>query len=142
MIMMMRRATVAAGVMLALAGCMSGVSGHTGLPTAFFGAWEGRGSQPDPPGEWTISATIMGGQPVGGLVGTIAYPSLGCTGTLTLLAASPSALELGERITTGPCEDGGIITLTALQDGRLRYAWRKESIPGATAEGMLSRARS
>ncbi len=138
----MRRWVMAAGMMLALAGCMRAVSGHTGLPTTFFGAWEGRGSQPDPPGEWTITARIMGGQPVGGLVGTIAYPSLGCTGTLTLIAASSTGLELGERITTGPCEDGGIITLTPLQDGRLRYAWRKESIPGATAEGMLARARS
>lgn len=138
----MRRAMVAAGLALAVAGCMPAVSGHTGLPTVFFGAWEGRGSETDPPGEWTIAATIMGGQPVGGLVGTIAYPSLSCTGTLTLLAASSTALELGEQITAGACEDGGIITLTPLQDGRLRYEWRKESIPGATAEGMLSRARS
>lgn len=139
--MAMRRAMFLAGAMLVLGGCMPAVAGHTGLPTAFFGEWEGRGSQADPPGEWTIAATIMGGQPVGGLVGTIAYPSLNCTGTLTLLAASSNALELGERITAGPCEDGGIITLTTLQDGRLRYQWRKESIPGATAEGMLARAR-
>ena len=138
----MRRWVVAAGMMLALAGCMPAVSGHTGLPTMYFGEWEGRGSDADQPGEWTIAARIMGGQPVGGLVGTIAYPSLSCTGTLTLIAASSTELELGERIATGPCEDGGIITLTPLQDGRLRYEWRKESIPGARAEGMLARARS
>jgi len=132
----------AAVVVVALGGCMPAMSGGTGLPTVFFGAWEGSGSQTDPPGEWTIAARIMGGQPVGGLVGTISYPSLNCTGTLTLVAASPTALELGERINTGPCEDGGIITLTPLQDGRLRYDWRKEGMPDATAQGMLTRARS
>lgn len=139
---MMRRVmmmTAAAG--LALAGCMPAMTSGAGLPTEFYGSWEGRGSQTDPPGEWTIAATIMGGQPVGGLVGTIAYPSLNCTGTLTLRAASTSALEVQERITTGPCEDGGIITLTVQEDGSLRYDWRKESIPGAAAEGRLTRAR-
>ncbi len=138
----MRRVMMAA-VAVTLGGCMPAVSGGgTGLPTVFFGAWEGSGSQTDPPGEWTIAARIMGGQPVGGLVGTISYPSLNCTGTLTLIAASSTGLELGEHIATGPCEDGGIITLTPLQDGRLRYDWHKEGIPGATAQGMLTRTRS
>ncbi|HYW14253.1 MAG TPA: hypothetical protein VE871_19965 [Longimicrobium sp.] len=139
---MMRRVMTAAAVVAALGGCMPAMGGGTGLPTVFYGAWEGSGSQMDPPGEWTIAARIMGGQPVGGLVGTISYPSLNCTGTLTLRAASPTALELGERIATGPCEDGGIITLTPLQDGRLRYEWHKEGVPGASAQGMLTRAPS
>lgn len=138
---MMRRVVTAAAAVLALAGCMPAMHGGTGLPTEFFGSWEGRGREANPPGEWTIAATIMGGQPVGGLVGTITYPSLRCTGTLTLRAAAPGALELGEHITAGPCEDGGIITLTPLRDGSLRYDWRKEGT-GATAEGMLTRVRS
>lgn len=50
-------------------------------------------------------------------------------------------MELGERITSGECVDGGVITLTAMEDGRLRYDWRKEGYP-ADAEGMLWRARS
>lgn len=136
----MVRGAMAAAV-LALAGCMPAMQGGAPLPTVFFGAWEGRGVETNPPSEWTIAATITGGQPVGGLVGTIAYPSLDCTGTLTLRAAAPNALEVGEHITAGPCEDGGIVTLTPQRDGSLRYDWRKDGI-GATAEGRLTRARS
>jgi hypothetical protein len=141
---MMRRVTTAAAavVVLVLGGCMPAFGGsRTALPTAFFGSWEGRGSQSDQPGDWSIAATLTGGQPVGGLVGTIAYPSLSCSGTLTLRAASASRLELEERITSGPCVDGGIITLTALDDGSLRYDWHKNG-ETMTAEGMLSRVRS
>lgn len=137
---MMRRVMVAAAAVLALGGCMPAMGGGTGLPTAFFGSWEGRGSQSDQPGDWSIAATIMGGQPVGGLVGTIEYPSLNCSGTLTLRVAAASALELEERITSGQCVDGGIVTLTPLDDGRLRYDWRKDG-DTMTAEGTLSRVR-
>jgi hypothetical protein len=136
---MMRRVMVAAAV-LALGGCMPAMSGGTGLPTAFFGSWEGRGAQSDQPGDWSIAATIMGGQPVGGLVGTIEYPSLDCSGTLTLRVAAAGALELQERITSGECVDGGIVTLTPLDDGRLRYDWRKDG-DTMTAEGTLSRVQ-
>lgn len=124
----------AAGMMLA--GCLPMVGGG-GLPLAFLGGWEGEGAQVNPPGEWTISADILGGQP-GTVVGTIAYPSLECRGELILRAVATGAMELGERITAGDCVDGGVITLTVLEDGRLRYVWRKEG-DALEAEGVLWR---
>jgi hypothetical protein len=124
----------------ALAGCMPGMIPGGGLPATFLGTWEGRGSQTDQEGDWTIRANLVGGQP-GAIIGTIAYPSLDCTGDLTLRLATPSSLEVVERITAGRCVDGGTITLTPAGDGRLRFDWRLEGYP-ATAEGMLQRARS
>ena len=136
----MRGVWMLAGAMLALVGCMPAVLGGGGaLPIAFLGSWEGRGSQSDAPGEWTITAEIAGGG-ADGAVGTIRYPSLECGGTLTLRVAAPGVLELDERITHGECVDGGIVTLTEQQDGRLRYEWRHEA-NSLTAEGMLQRAR-
>ena len=137
---MIRRLWIGFGAMLALAGCMPAVLGGGGaLPIAFLGSWEGRGSQSDAPGEWTIAVEIMGGG-MDGAAGRIEYPSLECGGTLTLRVAAPGALELDERITHGDCVDGGIVTLTEQQDGRLRYDWRQEG-SALTAEGMLQRAR-
>lgn len=137
---MMRRVTTMAAAALALAGCMPPMTIGGGLPIAFMGPWEGRGSQSDMPGEWTIAANIQGGQP-GTVVGTIAYPSLECRGDLTLRVAAQGAMELGEHITAGDCVDGGIITLRPLDGGRLRFDWRKDGYP-ATAEGTLWRPRS
>jgi hypothetical protein len=69
--------------------------------------------------------------------------ALDCTGTLTLRGASGGTLELGERITSGECVDGGIVTLTTLDDGRLRYDWHwHEDGKTLTAKGTLSRVRT
>jgi hypothetical protein len=132
---MMRAGTAIAAAGLVLAGCLPALVGGGGLPVDFLGGWEGRGVQNDAPGEWTISADLVGGEP-GGIVGTIAYPSLRCRGELRLRGASAVAMELDEHITAGPCVDGGIIILTAQEDGRLRYFWRKDA---SEAKGMLSR---
>lgn len=122
---------------LALAGCMAGREAPGGaLPTMFAGSWHGRGTQSDQPGEWTIAANIIGGMP-GGIVGTIAYPSLGCSGELRLRSADAARMELMERITSGRCVDGGIITLTPTSGG-LRFDWRLEG-SDVTATGTLSR---
>lgn len=136
----MRRMMTMAAAGLILAGCLPALAGGGGLPMAFLGGWEGRGSRSDQPGEWTISADITGGEP-GGVVGTIAYPSLGCRGELRLIASSGVVMELAERITQGECVDGGTITLAAQEDGGLRYLWRKEGHP-ADAEGTLRRRGS
>lgn len=140
MMRMTRRVMMPALAILALAGCMPALGGGSALPTAFLGSWEGRGTQSDQPGDWSIAANIMGG-PLGGIVGTIEYPSLGCGGSLRVRVVAPGTMELAERITSGDCVDGGIITLTTLDDGRLRYDWRKDG-ETLTAEGMLSRVRS
>lgn len=133
----MRRVMTMAAAGLALAGCLPALAGGGGLPVDFLGEWEGRGSQSDEPGEWTIAANIVGGEP-GGIVGTIAYPSLDCRGELRLRAATAVQMELAEHITAGQCVDGGLITLTAQEDGRLRYTWTKAGYP-AEAQGALWR---
>jgi hypothetical protein len=127
---------VAAGALLALAGCATGMGGAAGVPVQFIGTWNGTGSQSDRPGEWSIQAVIVGG-PVE-QVGTISYPSLECGGVLLLRSAGANWLEVEEDITYGPCEDEGTITLTPMSDGRLRYEWRKEATD-VTAEGTLTR---
>jgi hypothetical protein len=137
---MARRTMMMVAVAAVLGGCAPAMVAGGGLPTTFLGTWEGRGSQTDQPGEWTIRAHLVGGQP-GAIIGTIAYPSLDCTGDLTLRLATPTSLEVVERISEGECVDGGTITLTAAGDGRLRFDWRLEGYP-ATAEGMLQRVRS
>lgn len=136
----MRRALMMVAAAAALAGCMPRMVIEGGLPVTFLGTWEGRGTQTDQEGEWTIRADLVGGQP-GAIIGTIAYPSLDCTGDLTLRLATPTSLEVVERISEGQCVDGGTITLTSTGDGRLRFDWRLEGYP-ATAEGMLQRPRS
>jgi hypothetical protein len=135
----MRRAMMLLGAVLALAGCSAAMEAPGGtLPTAFVGSWEGRGTQSDAPDVWwTISANIIGGMP-GGIIGTIAYPSLECTGELRLRAVEPTRMELAEHITSGRCVDG-IITLTPTPAGGLRYDWRMEG-GDLTARGTLSRA--
>jgi hypothetical protein len=133
----MRYRMVAAGALLALAGCASGMGGGAaGVPVQFIGTWNGTGRQSDQPGEWSIQAVIVGG-PVE-QVGTISYPSLQCGGVLLLRSAGANWLEVEEDITYGACEDEGTITLTPMSDGRLRYQWRKEAAD-MTAEGVLTR---
>ena len=135
----MRHMIVAAGALLALAGCAAGMGGGAGtVAPRFIGTWNGEGTQTDPPGEWTIEAVIVGGPAQ--QVGTIRYPSLECGGVLVLRSVGANWLEVGEDITYGPCEDDGIITLTPMADGRMRYEWRKEGI-GMAAEGTLTRSR-
>ncbi|HEX8830986.1 MAG TPA: hypothetical protein VF705_07470, partial [Longimicrobium sp.] len=107
--------------------------------SAFIGSWAGRGTQSDEPGEWTISATIAGGE-VGAVVGSIAYPSLSCGGDLILRDATAERMEVREHITYGSCVDQGIITLRVRPGGVLAYGWRSEDSP-LTAQGQLERAR-
>ena len=136
----MRRVMLLAGSVLALGGCAVGMSSNRqeGVPAQFIGTWNGEGSQANPPGDWSIEAVLVGG-PVQ-QVGTISYPSLRCGGVLVMRSAGANWLEVGEDITYGECEDNGIITLTPMADGRLRYAWRKEGID-MTAQGTLTRVR-
>ena len=135
----MRRMVVAAGALLALAGCATGMGGGAGgVPMQFIGTWNGVGSQTDQPGEWTIEAIIVGGPAE--QVGTISYPSLQCGGVLLFRGVRDGALQVMEDITYGPCEDQGIITLTPTGEARLRYDWRQDG-NDATATGALTRVR-
>ncbi|HEU4880589.1 MAG TPA: hypothetical protein VFT45_00050 [Longimicrobium sp.] len=139
MTMMMRRMAAMAGAVLALAGCSVGMGGGAGgVPMQFIGTWNGVGTQTDQPGEWTIEAIIVGGPAE--QVGTISYPSLQCGGVLLFRGVRDGALQVLEDITYGACEDQGIITLTPVGEGRLRYDWRQEG-NDATASGALTRVR-
>ena len=54
------------------------------LPEKYLGKWSGVGTQSEPePHDWSISIDLTGSE-INSVVGTIAYPSLECSGELTL----------------------------------------------------------
>ena len=136
----MRRLLLVSAAVLGLSGCALGRGGGAaGVAPQFIGTWTGTGTQSYQPGvEWTIEATIAGG--AAEQVGTIHYPSVECGGVLLLRSAGANWLEVREDITYGDCVDQGILTLTPMADGQLRYEWRVED-GDLTARGTLTRAR-
>ena len=85
------------------------------------GEWSGEGFQVGPTGyqsHWTVEIELAGRG------GAIAYPSLGCTGALTLVRGSARSerAEYAERITSGACLDGGRVVVEA-RAGRLFWFW-------------------
>lgn len=112
------------------------------VPSEYIGSWKGDGTQEDPPGAWTIMMTLAAGDEAL-VVGTIAYPSLGCGGELTLIDVTSESIELLERITYGAdvCIDRGTVTLRLESADALNYAWQKEGT-ATTGSGSLVRISS
>jgi hypothetical protein len=137
--MNLSRTMVAACLLAGCAPAMRIDPGPPGVQRPFVGSWRGTGEQSDHPGEWSIAATIAGGE-VGSVVGTIAYPSLSCGGDLVLSRAARDAMELREHITYGNCVDQGIVTLGVRPGGWLAFGWRTED-GTLTARGQLVAAR-
>lgn len=91
------------------------------------GDWHGTGLQVDPSGiqsTWTIDMSINAQR------STINYTSLGCTGVLHRVSATPTHIVFREQITEGDCIDDGRITAT-LENGRIFWFWTK---PGVDAD--------
>jgi hypothetical protein len=108
------------------------------LPDDYIGVWKGTGSQDDPPAEWSILIALTRGD-IGETVGTIAYPSIGCGGELTLKQVNPDTIVVIEHMTYGNlCTPRGRVTLERVGDSALEYAWDSENYD-ITATGMLSR---
>lgn len=83
------------------------------------GVWTGDGYQFDSSGRWSIKVTISQKNTL------IAYPSLKCGGTLTLLKKSIHEMAFKERITYGKkrCLNGGKVVLKLTGPGKANYAW-------------------
>ena len=100
------------------------------------GVWKGWVQQQRPTIEYTVLITLTEGQP-GTVVGTSAYPELGCAGELTLLHLTDGSMELSEKITLGvECIDNGHITLTRVGGNALVYWWRSNLYPAIAISTM------
>lgn len=105
------------------------------VPAYFIGSWEGTGKQHNS-GEWPIEVTMHGGSQ-GQPVAKIAYPSLGCAGSLYLVEANENQLVLEEKIESGwRCVPTGTVTLTFAGEW-IDFYWDKESMHSFRAYGML-----
>ena len=121
-----------------LSGCVAGA--HSTQESQPTGTWAGLASQFDsgevrgtPDSQWTVEVTI-------GETASVAYPSLGCSGTLVYEGQARSgAAVYTETITRGQdrCVTSGTVEL--LRDGdRLHYSARHESQPSVSV-GLLTR---
>lgn len=123
----MRAAILAALVIATAPAITAPAMAQPGHKTLGAGNWYGTGLQVGPDGvqsTWTIEMTI------GARNGAIAYPSLGCKGTLEQVRRTDSQVEYVETITEGNCFTGGRIN-ARLENGRLFWFWTK---PGAGAD--------
>lgn len=93
---------------------------------AVVGKWHGVGHQYEPVMDWDIVMTIEPGDtPTGKRIGTIEYPSLGCSGELIRLPEEGNTLVVQEQITNNPeqrCVPTGTIRFTH-DDDKLEWKW-------------------
>lgn len=104
-----------------------------GLLQKITGEWKGQGHQYDGP-RWPIELTVPpDGSPA------IAYPSLKCGGTLTLLEELDNGARFREDLSYGrECINRGTVRLILVEPGRLEFFWY---LPGGKlhAQGELTR---
>jgi hypothetical protein len=110
-------------------------SGHTvedHVPAGMTGSWAGTVRQTNPPLAVTVHLVL------GSRSGRVAYPALGCSGSLSVVAASPARVVVRQTIGTGrtSCEDG-LITLTRQASGKLGFTFARRG--GARPAGTLTR---
>lgn len=109
------------------------------LPVRLAGIWKGEGTQTGVSGGWSISIALKPGK-VGDTLGTIAYPSLGCGGELTLRSVNGDSIEVSEVITYGKeCADSGIVTLKPIANHTVEYQWNSPNYPGIAASGTVTK---
>lgn len=106
------------------------------IDTAFLGTWR----SPDPVDQPTSDKTYyveikLRNGAVGEEVGEIGYPGLDCTGSLTLVEATPERIRLAELIELQPryaCVVQGEVTLVRTGDG-VDFAYEKDGEPGVVS---------
>ncbi len=109
------------------------------LPVRFAGIWKGEGTQTGLSGRWSISIALKPGK-IGDTIGTVAYPSLGCGGELSLRSVNADSIEVSEVITYGKeCADSGIVTLKPIANHTVEYQWRSPNYPGIAASGTVTK---
>lgn len=109
--------------------------GRARIPAVMAGTWAGAVHQGSPVLAVTVQVTLR----AGATRAEVAYPALGCSGTLRVLPGTAAALTMAQHITVGrrSCDDG-VLTLTPLGHGRLRLGVRRAS--GPSPGGVLTRA--
>jgi hypothetical protein len=105
-------------------------SGH--IPPSLVGRWSGVVSQTSP----VLSVVVR--LSLGSDGGSIAYPALGCGGSLTLESAQLAQVVVRQTIATGSnsCENG-VITLTPQPGGKLGFIFTRSG--GGNPTGSLTR---
>ena len=105
-----------------------------GVPASLAGNWSGLVHQTSP----VLTVTVQISLPAGSPAGTIAYPQLGCSGSLTPVSVTSGKLTVDQTIQTGQdnCPNG-VITLAPLPAGRLAFTFRRHG--GASPAGVLTR---
>ncbi|MGH3378120.1 MAG: serine/threonine-protein kinase [Actinoallomurus sp.] len=109
----------------------SGDPSHTtsDVGTGFLGTWRGSINQSgDPKSPYPAILTMKSGQ-VHDVIGHSSYPTLKCSGRLTLLKSSKSRLTVREDITEGTNCVSATITLVHRSNGSLDYSFSSPS-PG------------
>ena len=91
---------------------------QAGLMQQIAGEWKGSGYQYDG-ANWSIAMVVQSDGKV-----TIAYPSLKCGGTLTLLEESETGARLREDIRYGKeCINRGTVRLIQVKPNHLEFFW-------------------
>lgn len=116
-------------------GQVPAVAANTGaMAPQASGRWQGDVTQPGYPSYPAVLQ--LQSNAAGAPAGTMAYPSLGCTATLTFLRASGSAMLFTESILEGKgkCQDGGQISIAPMGN---ELIW-KYLVPGNTGAAVAS----
>src|SRR5262249_19350761 len=88
------------------------------VPAEFAGKWSGDVHQTNP----TLTLPVTISLTAGSATGTVAYPSLNCSGALQVVSASPGRLSLHQVIAAVQTSCvSGLVTLTMRPDGKLSY---------------------
>jgi hypothetical protein len=108
--------------------------GPTAVAAAFAGQWSGQARQVNPDATFSVRLSL----PSGSAEGTIVYSgqAVHCTGGLSLQAATPDTVRLGQTIAAGHCAQG-VVTLTTGPHGDLKFSFRGSS--GSAVSGTLDR---
>lgn len=106
---------------------------HAAIPGAFAGNWSGIVRQTDP----VLAVPVHISLAAGSATGKVAYPTLGCSGTLTVTSTAHGQLTLHQAISTGrrKCANG-VITLTPEQGGDVAFTFLRPG--GQNPSGSLS----
>jgi len=106
--------------------------------------WTGTGHQYDDDSYWEMALTIDPQARIGGEMGTIEYPSLGCSGVIIRDDDDGDDLIAREQITINPehrCIDGGKMVIPRIRGASFHWTWRFPQSGQEDADATLTRAR-
>jgi hypothetical protein len=105
------------------------------VPGSLSGTWTGRVRQANPPLSFTVRIKLTAGT----VAGTVSYPSLACSGVLTLTGQAGRGYVFHQGIVAGQQTCGpGIVTLTG-HGARLGFFFIPAPPGGPAVRGTLSR---